>query len=94
MTPTETPTRYFQHLDGGLYRLIAEAQHSDDLSKVVVYAHLWPFEPGVWVRPAAEFWQRFTPINADDVQQALQSNREAAQAAVTHAKQARRAATH
>ncbi|MFC4159274.1 DUF1653 domain-containing protein [Chitinimonas lacunae] len=84
--------RYFRHTDGGLYRFIADARHSEDQSAVVVYEHLWPFTPGVWVRPAQEFHDRFTPISEAEVLAAQQGDRLAAQEAVNQAKAARRAA--
>ncbi|MBB5016932.1 hypothetical protein HNQ59_000194 [Chitinivorax tropicus] len=88
MTP---PSSYFQHIDGGLYRFITEARHADNAQPVIVYEHLWPFEPGIWVRNAVEFQQRFTPIDAAIVQAQMQGNRQAAQQTVTAAKAARRA---
>lgn len=84
--------RYFRHTDGGLYRFVADARHSEDQSAVVVYEHLWPFTPGVWVRPAQEFQERFAPIEEAFVQAAMQGDRTAAQEAVNSAKAARRAA--
>ncbi|MBV1776492.1 DUF1653 domain-containing protein [Burkholderiaceae bacterium DAT-1] len=83
-------SRFFRHIDGGYYRYVSLARHADDQSDVVVYEHLWPFNPGVWVRAAAEFHSRFTEISAEQVDQALKGNREAAQEAVNQAKRERR----
>ncbi|SMC19542.1 Protein of unknown function [Andreprevotia lacus DSM 23236] len=83
---------YFRHVDGGYYRWIADARHSEDLSPVVVYEHLWPFERGIWVRPAGEWAGRFSPVGVDEVVAALRGDRAQAQAAVTTAKALRRAA--
>lgn len=82
---------FYRHLDGGLYRFIAEAHHSDDASEVIVYEHLWPFTPSIWVRPKHEFNTRFTPIAQDEVDQAMQGDQQQAQQAVNAAKAARRA---
>lgn len=82
---------FYRHLDGGLYRFIAEAFHSDDASEVIVYEHMWPFTPSIWVRPRHEFTSRFSPVSAEEVHTAMQGDQQAAQQAVTAAKAARRA---
>lgn len=82
---------FYRHLDGGLYRFIADAHHSDDASEVVVYEHLWPFAPSIWVRPRHEFHTRFTPVSQAEVDAAMQGDQQAAQQAVNAAKAARRA---
>jgi hypothetical protein len=58
-----------RHYKGGLYRLIGVAKHSETLEPLVVYEHLWPHAPGLWVRPEAMFHGtladgslRFTPL--------------------------------
>ncbi|QNM98006.1 DUF1653 domain-containing protein [Chitinimonas koreensis] len=83
---------FFRHTDGGFYRFVAHARSADTAGEVVVYEHLWPFEPGLWVRDRAEFEARFAPIDAAAVEAARAGDRAAAQAAVTAAKAARRAA--
>lgn len=40
-----------RHYKGGLYRVYYEATHSETQETVVVYAHLWPHEYKIWVRP-------------------------------------------
>ncbi|WP_159674945.1 DUF1653 domain-containing protein [Andreprevotia sp. IGB-42] len=83
--------QHFRHMDGGFYRFIAEARHSEDLSPMIVYQHLWPFDPGVWVRPAGEWAGRFTPVEENVVIRGMQGDRTAAQAAVEIARNTRRA---
>lgn len=87
---TDEHHAYFRHLDGGLYRFIAEAHHSDDASEMIVYEHLWPFTPSIWVRPAHEFNTRFSPITEVEVKTAMQNDQKAAQDAVNQAKASRR----
>lgn len=82
-----------QHVDGGIYKLLGSAQHTDDQSRVYVYVHLWPFEVGqTWVRPASEWLDKFQLIVDNDYAEAKKVPREEAQAAVMRAKAARRAA--
>ena len=83
---------YFRHIDGGLYRFIAHARSADDESEVVVYEHLWPFDPGVWIRKRTEFEARFAPTDEMNVKRAMKQDRGEAQAQVRAAKAARRAA--
>ena len=82
---------HFQHVDGGLYRFVNYARSADTGGEVVVYEHLWPFEPGLWVRNRAEFESRFAPIDAGIALEQMRGDRSAAQAAVTAAKAVRRA---
>ncbi len=82
---------YFRHIDGGLYRFIYHARDADTAGPVVVYEHLWPFEAGIWVRRADEFFARFSPVSPEFVEQALAGDREQAQQAVSSAKALRRA---
>ena len=87
------PSRYYRHLDGGLYRSICMARHAGDGSEVVVYEHLWPFELGVWVRNKEEFLLRFRETSEAACQEAMQQDQELARQAVQQAKAARRSAT-
>lgn len=82
--------RYYRHVDGGLYRSISLARHADDGSVVMVYEHLWPFEPGVWVRGKDEFEQRFIETSEAACIAAMQEDREQARQAVQKAKASRR----
>ncbi len=86
------PGQLFRHLDGGYYQVVAGALHSDDKTPLVVYRHLWPFERDTWARPAQEWVGRFTRTTQREVDEAMLGNQAAAQAAVTAAKAARRAA--
>lgn len=82
---------HYRHMDGGLYRFVAHAMSADTDREVVVYEHLWPFEPGLWVRDRQEFEARFSPVSSEVVEAAQRGDREAAQAMVNAAKAARRA---
>ncbi|PHV09846.1 DUF1653 domain-containing protein [Chitinimonas sp. BJB300] len=84
--------RYYRHMDGGLYRFVADAMSADTGNPVIVYEHLWPFIAGLWVRDREEFLARFQPIDANEVTTAQQGDRTIAQAAVNNAKAIRRAA--
>jgi hypothetical protein len=84
--------KYFRHLDGGLYRLVAHARSADTDGEVVIYEHLWPFDQSLWVRNRIEFESRFTAVDEVTVKRAMKQERMQAQATVTAAKAARRAA--
>jgi len=84
--------QYFRHLDGGVYRFVAYARSADNDDEVVVYEHLWPFDQGLWVRNRADFQSRFAIIDEFTVRLEMKRDRTQAQAAVTAAKAARRAA--
>lgn len=97
MTTTETdvaqPRQLYLHQDGGFYRAHGNALHTDDKAPLVIYEHLWPFEPGqLWARPAQEWASRFTAVSEDALRTAQLQNQQLAQRAVTQAKAARRAA--
>ena len=58
-----------RHYKGGLYRVVGVAKHSETLEPMIVYEHLWPNPPGLWVRPKEMFEGhiengrlRFTPL--------------------------------
>lgn len=87
---TSIAQHYYRHIDGGLYRSVCLARHADDGRTVVVYEHLWPFEPGIWVRDQEEFERRFTETSEAACISAMQQDREAAQRAVQTAKALRR----
>lgn len=90
----DTPGQLFRHVDGGFYRFVALGRHTDDRSLVVVYEHVWPFEAGLhYVRPAKEWIpERFAPATEQSLQEAMRVEQGQAQAEVTVAKAARRAA--
>lgn len=92
-TYTPSNQRFFKHRDGGIYVLIDEGKYSVDASAVVIYKHLWPFEQGMWVRPAVEFFDgRFKELTGEEyaVEIARSGNRTEAQEAVNKAKAARK----
>ena len=83
----------YRHQDGGIYQFEFISKSTEDLRELVNYTHVWPFEPGAkWSRPAHEWPNRFTPIEAADLAEARKTDRIEAQEAVKAAKAARRAA--
>lgn len=90
-----SPGQVFRHVDGGFYRVLMMARHSDDGSPLVVYEHLWPFETGgePWARPLSEWAVRFRSGVEAELELARRDDRAAAQAVVSAAKAARRALT-
>lgn len=78
------PGTLYRHRHGGIYTALFKAKHSDDASDVVVYEHVWPFEPNTrWVRPASEWTpDRFAPIDESDLSDAIDKGREASVAEV------------
>lgn len=59
-----TPGEYYQHHEGGVYKVIAIALHHDSLNPFVVFkavAALDPYAKGtVWIRPEQVFRGYFT----------------------------------
>lgn len=91
--PSNTPAHgaLFRHTDGGLYRFLTAARHTDDTAPLYLYEHLWPFpaqEP--WARPAEQWASRFKPITQAELDVAMSGDRAQAQAVITAAKAARR----
>ena len=39
------PGQLFRHADGGVYRFVTTAKHAEDGTQMMVYHHIWPFEP-------------------------------------------------
>jgi hypothetical protein len=59
--------KYYQHRYGGLYRFQCTAKSTVDKSDMIVYEHLYPFEPELWVRSAEEFYDgRFKEITYEE----------------------------
>jgi len=83
---------YYRHVDGGIYRFFTAATHTDGLEPHAVYEHLWPFEPGPYIRPISQWNQRFSAISEAQAANLMQGSREAAQQAVTACKAMRREA--
>jgi len=86
------PGQLFRHTDGGVYRFLTTARHAEDGTQMMVYHHVWPFEPDTWVRAADEWPTRFTPLSAEELEAIVAGDRTDAQAAVTQAKASRRLA--
>jgi hypothetical protein len=59
---------YWQHRDGGIYRVIGVATSTvDGKSEVVIYEHMFPFPFSVWARPIEEWTpERFKPLTYDE----------------------------
>lgn len=91
--PLPVQGQAFRHTDGGYYRVVCTARDAADQKPLVVYQHLWPFDPpgDPWVRPHSEWVSRFELVPESDVGAAIQGDRKAAQEAVTAAKARRRA---
>jgi hypothetical protein len=56
----------YRHKKGGIYQVLMEGKETDGCSEVVIYKHLAPHEPRVWVRNKAEFYEpgRFERLKA------------------------------
>lgn len=85
------PGQLFRHTDGGVYRFVSAARHAEDGTQMMVYHHVWPFEPDTWVRAADEWPSQFRPMSQAELDEVLAGDRTDAQAAVTQAKANRRA---
>jgi hypothetical protein len=85
------PGQLFRHADGGVYRFVTMAKHAEDGTQMMVYHHVWPFEPDTWVRAANEWPTRFIPMSQSELVEVVAGDRTDAQAAVTLAKATRRA---
>jgi hypothetical protein len=83
---------YYRHKDGGIYFALDRALSTVDRSEVVVYRHVFPFEPQVWVRPLAEWTaDRFTKIlKYDAIDTMMKGDREALKAEITAKRTARK----
>lgn len=55
----------YKHYKGNLYRVLAVANHSETLEKMVVYEALYE-GGGTWVRPL-EMWDEIVEVNGDRV---------------------------
>jgi len=85
------PGQLFRHVDGGVYRFVTMAKHAEDGTQMMVYHHVWPFEPPTWMRSADEWSYRFPPMSQSELVESFAGDRTDAQAAVTQAKATRRA---
>lgn len=87
------PGQLFRHQDGGCYQVVALARHTDDLTPLVIYTHLWPFTRETWARPAHEWASRFARMTQRELDETMLTTPvEQAQAEVLVAKATRRAA--
>lgn len=87
------PGQLFRHQDGGCYQVVAMAQHTEDLTPLVIYTHLWPFKRETWARPAHEWASRFTRMTQRELdEEMLTIPAEQAQAIAIVNKATRRAA--
>ena len=65
----------------------ADATSTVDLSRLVIYKHVFPFEQKSWVRPYSEFTDgRFKEINALELRDLLTKDRAQAQMDIAEAK--------
>ncbi len=51
--------QYYKHYKGNVYRLIAEARHSETLEEMVVYEAMYG-NHDIWVRPKKMFFENVT----------------------------------
>jgi hypothetical protein len=87
--------KYFQHRDGGIYRVTDTGFSTIDASAVVIYVHLFPFTENTWVRPASEWTpDRFREITRKEAVDLFSENRADMQIAITAAKEARKPPQH
>jgi len=73
-------------------RFVTMAKHAEDGTQMMVYHHVWPFEPDTWVRAADEWSGRFTPMSQSELVDVVAGDRTDAQAAVTQSKATRQVA--
>jgi len=82
---------YYRHTDGGIYHFSKLVWLASDGSRAIEYDHVWPFEQKTWIRVESEWEGRFAPITVEEVEAARAGDRLAAQAAITSAREARKA---
>lgn len=67
---------YYQHRYGGLYLVKDIATSSVDKSKWVVYAHVYPFDYEIWIRPYDEWCDgRFRQLESGEYQELIKKDR-------------------
>lgn len=88
------PLQWYQHRDGGIYIVKhVGVRYSDRPTKGVLYAHMWPFEVGNWMRPEEEWTDdRFRPITHMEAEAIMKQDREAQRAAITASRTKRKGA--
>lgn len=66
----------YQHRHGGLYIVDSVATHVDTKERLVIYTHLYPFEPQTWARPINEWTEeRFRPITGSEYSKLTKKDR-------------------
>lgn len=79
---------YYQHRYGGVYLCYGLGLSTVDKSEHVVYQHVYPFEPGIWIRPASEWTEdRFKLLTLYEMGTLLGKDRNAFQAEITYNKE-------
>ena len=58
--------QYYKHYKGNIYRVIAEARHSETQEEMVVYEAMYG-EHSIWVRPKQMFFEQVTLSNGQKV---------------------------
>lgn len=56
----------YKHYKGNMYKVIANATHSETLEPMVVYQALYG-EHGIWVRPAS-MWSELVSVNGEQIE--------------------------
>lgn len=87
-----TKGQLFRHIDGGYYKFQKSVLFADDQDELVIYRHVWPFQPSDWARRSNEFVERFTPITKDDLIEAKKEKRKDLQERIENQRNMRRAA--
>lgn len=78
-----SPTRYYRHFKGNIYRLIGIAKDSEDPERELVVYQAMYGEKGLWVRPKEMFFSdvdrdgykgpRFAPISEEEALRLISS---------------------
>lgn len=70
-------TNIYQHRYGGFYLKIGVALDTQTSQEVVIYKHLWPFEPKLFTRPLDQFNDplRFKKVTFQKFKQASSTDR-------------------
>ena len=96
--PASALGNFYRHVDGGCYQVLSRGKETETGVEMVAYVHRFPFEPTWSFRTAQNFDEttdgarRFTPITTAEAETMMSADRAEAQAAVTAARAARRAA--
>lgn len=78
---------HYQHRHGGIYFVSDVATHTGTKDRLVIYDHVYPFEPATWARPIEEWTEeRFTQLSGEQLTTLLNRDRETFQKEITAAK--------